>query len=203
MLLFLFIKNASSPLFITSKNFSINLGYDALISLMPKEKLTEKQLKALLAYLNSSFIQYYIETHGRRSGGGIITLEVNIAEEMPIIDVRKLSEDQTEVLAKKFDELEEEARKIGGASEKEQIEKLKPKIYEIDFEIGKILGIKEDQVKRIQENVEEMIKRRITGSKEPSPEVVKGEEPFKVKPKREKREVKKRKENTDLLRFIR
>jgi hypothetical protein len=175
--------------------------YHGLISLIPKEKLTEKQLKALLAYLNSSFTQYYIESHGRYIAKGPIALEVSVAEEMPILDVRKLSEEQITILANKFDELEKEARRIGGASEKEQITKLKPKIYEIDFEIGKILGIKEDQIKRIQENVEEMVKRRVEGSKEPSPESVKGEEPFKVKPKKEKRE-RSIKEKTSLLRFI-
>ncbi|MEM2374595.1 MAG: hypothetical protein QXI11_09190, partial [Thermoproteota archaeon] len=52
--------------------------YDALIALMPKVSLTREHLNALLAYLNSSFSQYYIETGGRRSGGGIIALEVNI-----------------------------------------------------------------------------------------------------------------------------
>ncbi|MEM2619635.1 MAG: hypothetical protein QW356_09220 [Candidatus Hadarchaeales archaeon] len=36
--------------------------------------------------------------------------------------------------------MEREARKIGGASTKEQIEKLKPKIHEIDKAVAKILG---------------------------------------------------------------
>jgi len=52
-------------------------------------------------------------------------------------------------LAQKFDKLEAEARKIGGASEKEQVERLKSKIYEIDRLIGKILGLNDEKVEAI------------------------------------------------------
>jgi hypothetical protein len=158
--------------------------YHALISLIPKVALPEEQIKALLAYLNSSLTQYYIETRGRRSGGGIIALEVNTAREMPILDVRRLPDDQVKALAKRFDELEAEARKIGGASEREQIEKLKPKIYGIDVEAGRILGMPEDVMRRIQESVETLIERRIRGAEEPTPEKVKGEETFKTRPRK-------------------
>ncbi|MEM3872719.1 MAG: N-6 DNA methylase [Nitrososphaeria archaeon] len=169
--------------------------YHGLVSLIPKVELSDLQLKALLAYLNSSLTQYYIETHGRRSGGGIVALEVNIAREMPIIDVRRLSDEQARLLAIKFDELEQEARKIGGASEKEQVEKLKPKIYEIDEEIGKILNIPKDIIRQIQESVEQLVNRRISGSKEPAPESVKGEEPFKARPKKSTKKRERAKEN--------
>ena len=167
--------------------------YHGLVTLIPKPEvsLTNEQVKALLAYLNSSFIQYYIEIHGRRSGGGIIALEVNMAREMPIIDVRKLSNKHVKVLAEKFDELETEARRIGGASEKEHIEKLKPKIYEIDVEVGRILDVPEDIIRQVQESVEALIERRISSAKEIAPETVKGEEPFKMRQKKDiKREEK-------------
>ncbi|MFP3131305.1 MAG: N-6 DNA methylase [Nitrososphaeria archaeon] len=169
--------------------------YHGLISLIPKVKLSEEQIKAFLAYLNSSFSQYYIETHGRRSGGGIIALEVNIAKEMPILDMRKLSDEQVKVLAKKFDELEAEARKIGGASESEQVEKLKPKIYEIDAEIGKILKVPQDVIIQVQESVELLIDRRVSGAKEAMPETVKGEEPFKARPKKSTKRKEKAEDN--------
>lgn len=166
--------------------------YHALISFIPKVKLHEEEINALLAYLNSSFIQYYIETHGRRSGGGIIALEVNVARDMPILDIRKLSKDHVKELAKKFNELENEARKIGGASEKEQIEKLKPKIYEIDKLIGEILNLKIEEIKDIEKTVELLVERRISGAKEPKPELIKGEKEPKIKPyKISKRDIKK------------
>lgn len=95
--------------------------YDALIVLIPKPGLylDKNRLEALLAYLNSSFCQYYIEIHGRYIAKGPIALEVNIARDMPILDVRKLSGMQIHELAYLFDKLESEARRIGGASEKE------------------------------------------------------------------------------------
>ena len=135
--------------------------YHALIALVPKNSLNEVQLKALLAYLNSSFAQYYIEIIGRKISVGPIALEVNQAREMPVLDVRKLTNEQLDTLAKLFDELEEEARKIGGASEKEHIDKLKPKIYKIDEAIGDILGLSADDVKIVQSQVEEMVRRRV------------------------------------------
>jgi len=140
--------------------------YDALIALAPKGVyLNETQTKALLAYLNSSFSQSYIETNGRKSPGGIIGFEVNIAIEMPILDVRKLSEKQLNSLAKLFDELERETRKMGGASTREQIEKLKPKIYEIDRAVAAILGIKDEYVKNVEAQVDLMVERRVSAAK--------------------------------------
>jgi hypothetical protein len=154
-------------------NFPVAL-YDALISFKPKVKFSENQLKALLAYLNSSFAQYYIELYGRRSGGGIIGLEVNIAKEMPILDVRRLTNEQVIRLAGLFDKLESMARSIGGAVEKEQVETLLPVIKEIDEFVGNLLGLSQDQIRYIQKTVDELIKRRQAAAKEPKPEAVKG-----------------------------
>ena len=148
--------------------------YHAFISFKPKVKLSENQLKALLAYLNSSFTQYYIELSGRRSGGGIIGLEVNIAKEMPVLDVRKLTDEQVIRLAGLFDKLESMARSIGGAVKKEQIEKLLPVIKEIDDFVGNLLGLSQDRIRYVQEKVDELIKRRQAAIKEPKPEAVKG-----------------------------
>jgi hypothetical protein len=46
--------------------------YHALIAFVPRQgiSLNETQTKALLAYLNSSFSQFYIELEGRKSPGG-------------------------------------------------------------------------------------------------------------------------------------
>jgi hypothetical protein len=80
--------------------------YHAIITFIPKVEIDEHQIKALLAYLNSSFTQLYIESVGRTTGAvGPIGLEVKYAEEIPILDVRKLGE-KDDVLASPFDELE-------------------------------------------------------------------------------------------------
>jgi hypothetical protein len=55
--------------------------YHAMITFIPKVQLSKLQLKALLAYLNSSFVQLYIESTGRTTGAvGPIGLEVKHAE---------------------------------------------------------------------------------------------------------------------------
>ncbi|MEM3648866.1 MAG: N-6 DNA methylase, partial [Thermoproteota archaeon] len=133
--------------------------YHALIALIPtpNTSFTERQVKALLAYLNSSFSQYYVETRGRRTGGGIIALEINIARDVPVLDVRKLNDMQVHELASLFDKLESEARRIGGASEKDQIEKLKPTIYEIDEAIAKLLGLPNEVIKLVESQVDMLI----------------------------------------------
>ncbi|MFN3805428.1 MAG: hypothetical protein ACK4SY_10255, partial [Pyrobaculum sp.] len=76
------------------------------------------------------------------------------------LDVRRLDRQWLEKLAALFDELEAEARKIGGASEREQVEKLKPKIYQIDDAIAEVLNISREEVERIQKEVERMVERR-------------------------------------------
>jgi hypothetical protein len=135
-------------------------AFDRLIALVPRENLTDLQIKALLAFLNSSFTQVYIETHGRKNPSGVIELDLNIARELPLLDIRKLSGQQLALLAQLFDDLEQNARKIGGASTKEQIEKLKPKIYEIDRAIAKILGLKEE-VRALEAQVDMLVERRV------------------------------------------
>jgi hypothetical protein len=141
--------------------------YHALIALIPKENISldEIQTRALLAYFNSSFAQCYIEREGRYIPKGPMELEVSIASEMPILDVRKLSSEQINQLAKLFDELEHKARKISGASTREQIEKLKPKIYEIDHAISEILDLKDEDVKKVEAQVDLMVDRRVSVAK--------------------------------------
>ena len=62
-----------------------------------------------------------------------------------------------------FDELRSEARRIGGASEKEQIEKLKPTIYEVDRAVAGILGLSEDVVRLLENRVDILVERRVAG----------------------------------------
>jgi len=159
------------------------------ITLIPKENiyLDVLRLKALLAYLNSSFTQYYIEIRGTPAAKGPIGLEVSIARDMPILDIRKLSDKAITELAALFDRLESEARHIGGASEREQLEKLKPVIFEIDKALAKLLNIPESVVKLIEDQVNMLVERRVTGGKEAMRESVKGETEVKLKPPRRHR----------------
>ena len=173
-----------------------------LITLVPKVSLAEEETKALLTYLNSSFSQYFVETRGRYIAKGPIALEVNVAKDMPILDVKKLSDEQISKLATLFDKLESEARRIGGASEKEQIEKLKPTIYEIDMAIADILGLSKDVVKLLENRVDILVERRIAGSKEERREHVKGEAELKLKPPKKRAKTKSEPKSIPLERFM-
>jgi hypothetical protein len=91
-----------------------------------------------MSYFNSSYCQLYIELKGRKTGGGAIALEVNIADSMPILDVRKLQKEKKEQLARLFIELEKEAIHSGGAISEDQINNMTT-IEKIDDEIDSIL----------------------------------------------------------------
>ena len=150
--------------------------YDAILCFFPKVELTKDQLKALLAYLNSSFTQFYVETEGRYIALGPIGLEISQAERMPVLDPRKLSDDEVKKLAELFDKLEAKAREIGGATGREHIEQLKPMIHEIDREIGKILGLSDFEVYAVQNAVDQMVERRIAGVRGVTRHAIRGEE---------------------------
>ena len=95
---------------------------------------------------------------------------------MPVLDPRKLKNEEIKRLANLFDKLEAKAREIGGATERRQIELLKPIIHEIDREIGKILGLSDFEVYAIQNAVDQMVERRIAGVRETRRHAIRGEE---------------------------
>jgi len=194
--------------FVLSK-FSCALD-DRILALIPKQgvKLDETELKALLAYLNSSFGQLQAEAKGRTAGGvAILELDVKPLGDFLVLDVKKLPRDTVEKLAKLFDKLEEEARRLGGADEVENVfgselakeltgKDVKPGIdgffntiiKEIDYEVAKILGL-EDVVEVVRSLVLDMVRRRLARAGEARPSALKGsEEPAELRrPKRRSR----------------
>jgi hypothetical protein len=146
-------------------------------------ELDEVEVKTLLAYLNSTFNWVWLEQSSRRTGGGILALEVNVAERMPILNVKKVDRKYVEELAQLFDKLESAARLIistsaslsreseeeKGEEEEEGGEKLRmfkelrPIFREIDSKIAEILGIHVD-VDELWRHAWEMMERRIKGA---------------------------------------
>ncbi|MEM2588015.1 MAG: N-6 DNA methylase, partial [Candidatus Bathyarchaeia archaeon] len=108
------------------------------IAFIPKVELGEDEIKALLAFLNSSFSRLYIEINGRVPGGlGPIALEVAQVGDMPILDVRGLRKEDLQTLAFLFDELEAESRRLGGADKRENMMRLWDTIIsEIDYKVA-------------------------------------------------------------------
>jgi len=149
-------------------------------------ELDEVEVKALLAYLNSTFNWLWLEQNGRRTGGGILALEVNIAERMPILNVKAIDRGRVEELAKLFDKLEAEARKFMelkpvtndppgdeegegeeeegvGGPKLEMFKQLKSNFKEIDSKIAELLGIEVD-VDALWGQAWEMMERRVKGA---------------------------------------
>jgi len=156
----------------------------------------EVELKALLAYLNSSFSQIQAEVKGRSTGGGMIELDVKPLSEFLILDVKKLSLEEKRRLADLFDKLEEEARRLGGADSAENVfgselaKELADReakknvqglfntvIKEIDYEVARILGL-EDVVEYVRALVLDLIKRRVSRAGEARPGALKGSEEY-------------------------
>jgi len=145
-------------------------------------ELDEVEIKALLAYLNSTFNWLWLEQSGRRTGGGILALEVNIAERMTILNVKAIDRGRVEELAKLFDELEAEARRLlglkpatndppGDEEEEEEVggpklemfRQLRPIFGKIDAKIAEVLGIDID-VDALWGQAWEMMERRVKGA---------------------------------------
>ena len=153
--------------------------YDAIIAFIPKNgvKLTETQIKALLAYLNSSFTQLYIESIARITGMGVAALEGRSAEEIPIINVNSLDKNNLRELADLFDRLDSEARKLGGADKRENIIKLWDTIIvEIDYKIADILGLSRELADGARALAKIMMERRLQRTQEARPQAIRGEE---------------------------
>lgn len=170
---------------------------DRILALIPRNnlKLCDIQMKALLAYLNSSFTQFQAEMVGRATGGGLLELDVKPLSKLLILDIKKLPKDVVEELAKFFDKLEEKARALGGAHAAENVfgselateitgKKAKEGIdglfntviKEIDYRIGEILGFSKEDVDILRGLVVYMIKRRVARAGKAKPEALKGEE---------------------------
>jgi hypothetical protein len=149
-------------------------------------ELDEVEIKALLAYLNSTFNWLWLEQNGRRTGGGILALEVNIAEWMPILNVKAIDRGRVEELARLFDELEAEARRLmglkpvdndppsdeeGEGEEKEEVggpklemfRRLRPIFEKTDSKIAEVLDIDVD-VDALWSQAWEMMERRVKGA---------------------------------------
>ena len=168
-----------------------------IITFIPRQNifLGVEGLKALLAYLNSSFTKLYLEANGRSTGGGALASEVKVLNDMPILNVKKLLREDIERLAQLFDRLESEARRLGGADEVENVfgselaSELTGRadvrtgiqglfntvIKEIDYEIARILGL-EHLVETVRTLVLELVRRRLSRAREPKREAVRGSE---------------------------
>ncbi|MCC5997757.1 MAG: N-6 DNA methylase [Thermofilum sp.] len=171
---------------------------DRVLALIPKQgvKFDEIELKALLAYLNSSFAQLQAELRGRTAGGvALLELDVKPLSDFLILDVKRLPREDIEVLAKLFDDLDSEARRLEGADAvenvfgselakdltgREYIKEDVPGLFnttikEIDEKIGKILQM-EALVEHVRAMIVELARRRLSRATEANTGALSGSE---------------------------
>jgi methylase of polypeptide subunit release factors len=182
-------------------DFDVSLDKD-IFGLIPKVDIDQKYMKAVLAYLNSSFTRLYIETEGRSTGGGLIEFDLSKAKKLPTIDIRKLTQQQAESLAALFDKLALQARELGGADTMENINKLNPILEEIDYEVGKIIGVNEEITKATRTFTKALMERRFARIIEAKPEAVKGEEEPRLKPPKKPEKISAEDKTVQLDRFL-
>lgn len=162
--------------------------YHAAIALIPKTKFGNLQIKAEAAYLNSSFCQLHIETHGRATSGGVIGLETKVAEQIPILDVRTLEKERLLELSRLFDALEGKARQLDGADTLEKIQSLTVEIQNIDQYVGELIGLSEKEIAVAQTLVQSLVDRRTSRVREARPETITGKDMPRIKvPKKQKK----------------
>ncbi|MCC6023903.1 MAG: N-6 DNA methylase [Thaumarchaeota archaeon] len=156
-----------------------NKLYGSIIdNVKPSIELDEVEVKALLAYLNSTFNWVWLEQNARYIAKGPLGLEPKtVVEKMPILNVKDIDRRYVEELAQLFDKLESVARQIMGAaaslseeSEEEEggkklrmFKELRPVFREIDSKIAEILGVYVD-VDELWRYSWEMMERRIKGA---------------------------------------
>jgi type I restriction-modification system DNA methylase subunit len=160
--------------------------FDAdFICFVPKKqtKLSKEEQKAILAFLNSNFVQLFVETNGRVPGGlGPVAIEKNQASQIPVLNINKLTKAQVATLAELFDKLELESRSLGGSGLKENVEKLRPVFGLIDEEIIRILDLKLSSTKDWSELAKLLAERRLSRTDKAKPRTVMGEETPTISP---------------------
>jgi type I restriction-modification system DNA methylase subunit len=163
-----------------------------ILAYIPKKKMTQKQLKATAAYLNSTFFRLMVETEGNSTGGGMIELEMSQAEKLPVIDATRLPHRMIEQLSGLFNELETESRKFGGADTEEKLEKLGPFFLRIDQSLAKLFGFDAKLIEETKSISDLLKERRIARAEEAKPEAIRGEEKPRIRPpKRTVRQISK------------
>jgi hypothetical protein len=141
-------------------------------------ELDEAEVKAIMAYLNSTFNWLWLEQNARYIAKGPLGLEVSTVERMPCLDVKRIDRSHVKKLAELFDKLESEARQLisrnnsslkdqeaeeEGGKKFEMFKKLESVFKEIDAKVVEILGITTNQ-DMLWNYAWEMMERRIKGA---------------------------------------
>ncbi len=139
-----------------------------------KARLRTEQERAVLACLNSSLGQVYVEIQGRTTGGGMASMEVEHASSLRVPDVRTLTGRQVRDLVSALDSLEAAARKQGGAHDRDTEERLSKEFDDLDAAVAEVIGLSGREMKKTKELWKALAARRTARASEPTPETVRG-----------------------------
>jgi len=187
--------------FVMSKTPNLAID-DGFITFIPRKKLSERQLGAVLACLNSDIGRFFVEIYGRSTGGGVIELDDKSAGKIPTLNCENISDEETKVLSELFVRLEAETRLIGEAETQDSLARLQPILDEIDMKIAEILGLKAALLEKTKEIVRFFFERRVSRTEKARPESVKGEEEPKITPPRKMKKQQKEMADKQLTRWI-
>jgi hypothetical protein len=132
-----------------------------LIAFSALKTLTDLEVRALLAYLNSSFVQRFIELKGRTTAMGLVALEPATARRIPLPNLEALGRSSIKRLADAFDKLEKAARMRehdGGSETQDAFDSC---LWEIDYVVAGILRIDKDALVQARTDVQELRGRRL------------------------------------------
>lgn len=97
---FRFIKNEAN---VVSLNNLHNVSF-------PNQGYSEREIKALLAYLNSNIVSKIVERSGREYAEGLHKIEPGELEHIPVIDPKKMHDEDVTTLARHFEDIADVAR---------------------------------------------------------------------------------------------
>lgn len=144
----------------TKLEAAVALNVD-LIAFSALKALTDLEVRALLAYLNSSLVQRFIELKGRTTAMGLVALEPATARRIPLPNLEDLGRSSTKRLAEAFDKLERAFRmreRDGGSETQDAFDGC---LWEIDYVVAGILGIDKDALVQARTDVQELRGRRL------------------------------------------
>lgn len=117
---FRFIKNEAK---VVSLNNLHNVTF-------PDKDYSEREIKALLAYLNSDIVNKIVERSGREYAEGLHKVEPSELEHIPVIDPKEMHGDDVITLARYFEDITDVAR-TGEVPLQEAIDELNEKVADI------------------------------------------------------------------------
>jgi hypothetical protein len=158
-----------------SLEMSLALDHDFIV-LRPKVKLTATDRKVILAQLNSTLGQIYVDSQGRTTGGGMVSMEAKHAQNLRVVLPSDLTPEIANELVVVFDNLESKTRAAGGASNRHAEQDLALSYETLDRAVAKALRFSSRELLEMQGIWRAMKARRTIRAELPAPELVRGSE---------------------------